>query len=499
MELCLNVKDVTKTYGAVCALEHANFELRTGEVMGLLGENGAGKSTLVKVLAGLVMPDSGSVLVAGKETNLFPTARSQEAGIAVVHQEYCSVPTMTVAENLVLGLKTAPLLWRPRALRAHARTLLDSVGLDDIDPRVTVESLSVAEVQLLEVARVISVDARILIFDEPTAALSDNEISRVMSAIRRLRDSGHSIVYITHRLAEVKEICDRVTVFRNGVSLPPVEVASLDLSDIVTMMLGREMESMFPDHTFEADAEPLFSVQNLLARGVSEPVSFEVPRGQIVGLTGQLGSGAGSVMETLGGLQRPLAGRVLLKGAELRPGSIRRMRQRGIAYCSPDRKRNGIFAVRSMRENLSSPWLGRFARGGWLSGGRERAETERIAQAFAADLLRLSTPVGALSGGNQQKVAVGRWLGIEPEIMLLEEPTRGVDIGARAEIYESLRRICDQGVGVVVASSDSSEILGLCDWIGTFYRGRMTDFRPRRQWTAEEMALQVMHGVREVA
>jgi ABC-type branched-subunit amino acid transport system ATPase component len=152
-----------------------------------------------------------------------------------------------------------------------------------------------------------------------------------------------------------------------------------------------------------------------------------------------------------------------------------------------------------MRENLSSPWLGRFARGGWLSGGRERAETERIAQAFAADLLRLSTPVGALSGGNQQKVAVGRWLGIEPEIMLLEEPTRGVDIGARAEIYQSLRRICDQGVGVVVASSDSSEILGLCDWIGTFYRGRMTDFRPRRQWTAEEMALQVMHGVREVA
>lgn len=467
--------------------------------MGLLGENGAGKSTLVKVLAGLVAPDSGTVLVDGRETSLYPTSRSQEAGIAVVHQEYCSVPTMTVAENLVLGLRTAPLIWRPKALRNRARKLLDLVGLHDVDPATPVEFLSVAEVQLLEVARVISVDARILIFDEPTAALSDQEIPRVMNAIRGLRASGRSIIYITHRLAEVKEICDRVTVFRNGSSAKPVSVDSLDVNSIITMMLGREMQSMFPEREHDYEMEPLYSVHDVMAHGIQEPVSFVVPRGQIVGLTGQLGSGTGPVMEVLGGLHPPLSGRVSLNGSVVTFGSMKGLRQQGIAYCSPDRKKNGIFAVRSMRQNLSSPWLGRVSKLGWISRTHERTWTERIASAFAADRKRMAAPVGALSGGNQQKVAVGRWLGIQPKVMLLEEPTRGVDVGARAEIYESLRRVCDEGVGIVVASSDSSEILGLCDWIGTFYRGRLTDFRPRHQWTAEQLTLEVMHGSREVA
>lgn len=497
MDLSLDVRDVVKRYGSVRALEHANFELRTGEVMGLLGENGAGKSTLVKVLAGLVLPDSGHISVGGEERSLYPSYRSQDAGIAVVHQEYCSVPSMTVAENLVLGLPTSPYMWRPKVLREHARGLLDAVGLHDVDPRATVDSLSVAEVQLLEVARVISVDAKVVIFDEPTAALSDKEITRVMSAIRRLKESGRSVVYITHRLAEVKEICDRVTVFRNGVSLPPVAVDSLEVSDIVTMMLGREMQTMFPDHNAIAEAESLLNVEGLLASGLAEPVSFNVPKGNIVGLTGQLGSGTSAVMEALGGVRSYQAVNVQLMGSKIRPGSVHRFRRQGIAYCSPDRKRNGIFAVRSMRENLSSPWLSRVARLGFISRGSERGQVDEIAHSFAADIRRMSTPVGSLSGGNQQKVAVGRWLGIAPRVMLLEEPTRGVDIGARAEIYQSLRRVCDSGVGVIVASSDSAEILGLCDWIGTFYRGRLTDFRPRGAWTAEELTLQVMHGERQ--
>ena len=489
----LRVSGLSKRYGSVQALDSVDFELRQGEVMALLGENGAGKSTLVKVLAGLVEPDSGTIELDGERVSLFPSARSQAAGVAVVHQEYSSVPTMSVAENLVLGQAGVPALWRPRAMRARARELLAQVGLDDIDPRTPVEDLTVAEMQLLEVARLLVRDARILIFDEPTAALTDREIDRVMAVIRRLVADGRSVIYVTHRLGEVFRLTDRVTVFRNGRSLPPERTSELDIDAVIQRMLGRELEAMFPDRGTLGE-ETLLEVDGLLAPGLVSPVSFTLRRGEILGLTGQLGSGADIPVRALAGRVPRTAGEVRLEGEEVDARTQRASVRGGFGYCTADRKRDGIFANRAIRENLSSPWLNAVANNfGWVSRRGERERAREIAGQFAIDVKRLESPVAALSGGNQQKVAVGKWLGTNPKVLLLEEPTRGVDVGARAEIYSSLRRLCADGLGIIVVSSDTSEIRGLCDTIATFYRGALTALAPREKWTEESLAREVMH------
>lgn len=488
----LAVRRLSKRYGNVQALDAVDFELRAGEVMALLGENGAGKSTLVKVLSGLVVPDAGTIEIDGRRATLHPSARSQAEGVAVVHQEYSLVPTLTVAENLVLGQEGVFPVWLPWKLKRMARELLANVGLEDLDPSTPVERLSVAQMQLVEIARLLVRDARILIFDEPTAALADREIDRVLGVIQRLAAEGRSVVYVTHRLPEVFRIADRATVFRNGRSLPAEATRDLDVDKVITLMLGRELETMFPPHGTAAEGA-LLSVEGLLAPGLAAPVDLTVRPGEIVGLTGQLGSGADVVVQSLAGMRPPSAGTVRLDGKPLALSSRAETLARGIAYCSADRKRDGIFAGRSIRENLSSPWLGSVAPGGWIAFREETRKARETAQRFAIDATRLATAVGALSGGNQQKVAVGKWLGAAPRVMLLEEPTRGVDIGARAEIYQRLRDVCDTGVGIVVSSSDTAEILGLSDTIGTFYRGRMTALKPQADWSEDALVREVMH------
>jgi ribose transport system ATP-binding protein len=488
----LLVRQLSKRYGSVQALNQVDFELRSGEVMALLGENGAGKSTLVKVLSGLVQPDSGIIELDGHPVDLFPSARSQAAGVAVVHQEYSSVPALSVAENLVLGQSGVSPLWLPGRLVARAREILASVGLEYLHPRTPVERLSVAEVQLLEIARLLVRDARILIFDEPTAALADKEIERVLAVIRRLAGAGRSIIYVTHRLPEVFRIADRVTVFRNGSSLPARPTRDLTVDSVITMMLGRELHTMFPPRA-PLNGQPMLHVESLMVPGLAEPVSLEVRPGEIVGLTGQLGSGAGSVVRCLAGIQPPISGRAMLDGHQLTFRSRSATLKQGIAYCSADRKRDGIFAVRSIRENISSPWVRKVSLHGWIMPHREYERASETAARFAIDVKRLGFAVGSLSGGNQQKVAVGKWLGAGPRIMLLEEPTRGVDIGARAEIYRRLRDLCAAGLGIVVASSDTAEVLGLSDTIATFYRGRLTAMKPYTQWTEDALMREVMH------
>jgi ABC-type sugar transport system ATPase subunit len=494
----LAVQGLSKRYGSVQALADVDFELRTGEVMALLGENGAGKSTLVKILAGLVQPDAGVVQVNGVQADLFPSSRSQAAGVAVVHQEYSLVPTMTVAENLVIGQARSSRVWIPRRLNARARELTATVGLDGLDPRTPVERLSVAEMQLLEIARLLARDARILIFDEPTAALADREIERVMEVIRRLAQEGRSIVYVTHRLPEVFRLADRVTVFRNGRSLPAADTSELDVDAVIGMMLGRELGAMFPARA-SGRGDKVLEVDGLNAPGLAEPVSFTAHAGEIVGLTGQLGSGASATAQAIAGRAAAAEGSVRLNGGELPLRSHAAVLRGGVAYCSPDRKRDGIFFGRAIRENLSSPWLGSVATNGWVVARRESERAREIAERFAIDVKRLGSAVGTLSGGNQQKVAVGKWLGTTPAVLVLEEPTRGVDVGARAEIYQRLRDLCDDGLTIVIASSDTAEVFGLCDTIATFYRGRLTAIRPHDDWTEESLRREVMHTTLEAA
>ncbi|MFD9716426.1 sugar ABC transporter ATP-binding protein [Streptomyces sp. NPDC059076] len=491
----LRVEGVSKRYGAVQALSDVALEVRPGEVMALLGENGAGKSTIVKVLSGLVRPDSGTVQMDGHPIDLSTSGASQAAGIAVVQQEYSTVGALSVAENLLLGQRGTRLWWNRRFLTRNADELLERVGLGHLDSRTPVEELSVAEMQLLEIARVLARSATLMILDEPTAALSQAEATLVLSTVRSLAEQGTSIMYITHRLEEVFAVSDRVTIFRNGRSSAPEETASLDTPQIVRRMLGRELGDMFPGPGHIDDNAPVqLSITGLTAPGVEAPIDLSVRRGQIIGLTGQLGAGGSALLKALAGFLPTLSGTVELAGEKVELTSRRGGIAAGVAYCSPDRKRDGIFDGLSIEKNLSSPWLDRVSRFGVLSKREERTVATRSAESFALDTRRLGSSVGTLSGGNQQKVAVGKWLGCDPRVLLVDEPTRGVDVGARAEIYKQLRSLADDGMAVVVCSSDTNEIFGLCDVIGTFHRGVLSSLAPKAQWTEETLVREVMHS-----
>lgn len=487
----LSITGLSKRYGQVCALDDVTLDVAPGEVMALLGQNGAGKSTLVKVLSGLVQPDAGELRIDGEALAFTTGKRSQAAGIAVVQQEISAVRSMTVAENLFLGRIGAPFIWTRRKMAAQARELLGPVGLEHLDPATPIGELGVGAMQLVEVARVLAGDARIIVFDEPTAALSDVEIERVLALVRRLRDEGRSVIYVTHRLGEVFRVTDRVTILRGGRSLGSQPTAGLDVEDVVTSMLGRPQEAMFPDSG--RPGERVLVADGLIGPGLTAPVSLEVRAGEILGLTGQLGSGADAAVAALAGMSADARGDVTVEGRTLPLGSRSAGLRTGVAYCSSDRKRDGTFANLSVLKNLSSPWLSQVAAFGVLRPRQERVTAEKAAQAFAVDPSRMLTSVERLSGGNQQKVSLGKWLGAAPKVLLVIEPTRGVDVGARAEIYARLRELCDNGMAVIVSTSDTEEIFGLCDTIGAFYGGRLVEVRPRRDWQEAELLRAMMH------
>jgi len=492
--LRLRMTGVRKSFGAVKALDNVDFELHPGEVMALLGENGAGKSTLAKVIAGVETIDAGDIMIDGEVAVLGTSAHAQRWGIAVVQQEFGTIPPMSVTDNLFIGTQGTSPFWSPRKMKRRAAELLEAVGLDHVEPYTLVEDLSVAERQLLEIARVLARDARIVIFDEPTATLSDSDITKVLQIVKRLASRGISIIYVTHRLGEVFALADRVTVMRNGRSLPPFSLSDVDTSTLVTAMLGRELETLFPErHRLSTEAPPILQVEGLTAPGLLHPVSFTLREGEILGLTGQIGSGASEMLAAIAGLLPARAGTVRVDGEEVKFGSRLHGLGAGIAYCSADRKSDGIFPDLSLLENLSSAWLRVVSRAGVVSSKRERSTAAQICARFTIDASRLRSPISVLSGGNQQKAVIGKWLGDTPRVLLVEEPTRGVDIGARSEIYAHLRKLCDAGVGIILVSTDSSEILGLSDSIGTFHADRAGEIRPYDTWTEESLLRTVMH------
>ena len=491
----VEVEGLEKSYGAVQALRGANFEVRAGEVMALLGENGSGKSTLVKVLSGLVGRDAGTVRVNGAALDLATPAASREAGVATVTQEFSLVPQLNAAENVFLGSGLGG-SWNQARLQGRAAPFLDSVGLGAVERRKPVGDLSVGERQLIEVARVLARDARILIFDEPTAALSDVEIARILELVKRLAAEGRSIVYVTHRLGEVFEIADRATVMRDGRSQEPIAVAETDVRGLIARMLGRELTTIYPERAARI-GPPLLNASEVTAPGLRRPVDLTVGRGEIVGLAGQLGSGAGSLLEGIAGLTGSSTGRLEVDGKTVSNRNLGQAIKAGIAYCSPDRKRDGIFEFRSVADNLTAPSLKRVTPGGWFSPARSRRLAGDLAARFAIQARRLDADTGTLSGGNQQKVAVGKWIGIEPRVLLVEEPTRGVDVGARAEIYGHLRQLAEDGMGIVFASSDLAEVAGLADTVLTFYRGQVVRSAPAVELPQAELMADVTHGPEE--
>lgn len=467
----VRVAALSKSYGAVQALQSADFDLAAGEVMGLVGENGAGKSTFVKILCGFTRRDSGSIEVDGAAVDIASPKRAEQAGIAVVQQELSVVGSLSVAENVFLGRPHSARVFTRRSLVARAIPFLEMVGLEHLDPRREASTLPVAERQLVEIARVVSGDAKVILLDEPTASLSDDDIARVKAVVRRLGREGRSVVYITHRLGEVFDLAARVTVFRDGRSLPAVNTADTTPDELIKSMLGRSLTRMFPPPAARLGASVL-DVTALATGGLAEPASATVRRGEIFGFAGQLGSGAAEFLRGLSGTQPATADRITVDGRTVTIRNPREALHAGIAYCSGDRKLDGFFRGRTVADNFTAPALTAVSPSGVLRRSLERRLAGRLAGLVDFDIGRLRHRVETLSGGNQQKVVLGKWVGADPRVLLIDEPTRGVDVGARAEIYRHLRRLTDDGLTIVFASSDMQEVHGLADTVTTWYRGR---------------------------
>ena len=469
----LAVEGVSKHFAGIQALSHVSLEIRSGEVLAICGENGAGKSTLVKILMGIHQPDSGSIFSEGREVEVRSPADGQALGIALVSQELSLAPDLSVADNIWLGSRRVPLFHRRAVLRRRAADTMAMLGFggDFIDRPVA--SLTLAERQLVEIARNLCRDARVLILDEPTAMLSDGEIERTFAAIRRLRSQGTAIVYITHRLGEVFTICDAATVLRNGQVVGSAATNELTRERLVEMMIGRQLENMYPPSRRDS-AEPLLAVRDLRIPGVAEDIALTVRCGEIVGIAGQIGSGAADVIRALAGLVPASAGTVQIGGKPVALGSRSRMLAAGVAFISEDRAVEGLFLKREVRENLVASRFGEFSRAGLISWGRLTAGATRLAARVGIDFKRLRHKAEDLSGGNQQKIAFGRCVDpVRPGLVLMNEPTRGVDVGARSDIYIIMREFCAQGFGLLMHSTDLEELLGMSDIVLTLYRGRL--------------------------
>lgn len=491
MQPLLQLSNISRSYGAIHALSGADFELGRGEVMGLVGENGAGKSTMVKIISGFDNGFTGEYRMNGDLQNFHTPTQAEKAGIAIAQQELSLIPTMSVAENIFLAGDGVPVLATKKTLAKRALPFMEEVGLEHIDPLRSANRLSVGEQHLVEVARLLAHDPQVLILDEPTAALGETDSIRILDMVARLRESGKSIIYVSHRMDEIFKICDRITVLRDGESQKPRSARDLNVESLVELMLGRELGNMFPPRTKKPRDEPLMKVRGLWPDGVLEPVNFDIYPGEILGLAGQLGAGTAEILGAIAGAATTRGGKLIFEGREFLPKRPKEAIAAGIGYCSEDRKHDGLFLGRPIMENLTAPALGRISAAGILSPKREVELASETAVNFTVDAARLPQEAGVLSGGNQQKVALGKWLSIKPKIILVNEPTRGVDVGARAEIYLKLRELADQGASIVIASTDLYEITNLPDRIVSFYRGIQIGEIELEDMTSERILQQI--------
>ena len=487
----VGVRNVGKSFGPIAALNDVSLDLGAGEIRGICGENGAGKSTLVKILTGVYRPDVGTILVGGVPTVVASPRHAQELGIAIVAQELSLCPDLSVEDNIWLGSLRVPFLHKRPQLRQRAAETLALLGADHIKLDVPVSTLSMGERQLVEIARLLTRDARILILDEPTATLTDVEIERIFAALLALKREGRSVLYITHRLAEVYAICDKVSVLRNGELVATTALGDLDRAALIELMLGRPSGEMYPEET-PARGAPALVVENLSVPGIVDDFAMTARHGEILCIAGQVGSGAAEVIAALAGLIHDADGRVSVDGRPLRLGSPARAAQRGIMFVSGDRAAEGVFRRLSVLQNLVATRLKEHSAFGFLRGGTLRAVAARLAKRVGVDARRLRARADELSGGNQQKLAFGRSIERRTKgVLLMNEPTRGIDVGARAEIYRLMRTFCDEGYALVMASSDLEEIVGLGDVVITLYRGRRIGHYRRREVTMHRIVADI--------
>ncbi|MFV0406026.1 MAG: sugar ABC transporter ATP-binding protein [Propioniciclava sp.] len=472
--LLLEVRDISKRFGATQALAEVSFDIRAGEVHALTGENGAGKSTLMKIISGNYSPDSGEILVRGERQHFTGPQAAKDVGIAIIHQELNTIADMSVAENLALGRepKTVLGLLDRGALAEQARQKLARVGLD-IDPRMPIGSLSVGLQQMIEIARAVSEDAQVLVLDEPTAALSQAEAEHLFGLIEQMRSDGMGLVYISHRMEEVWRLADRVSVFRDGRWVGTREKAAVRPDEIVHMMVGRPVEDLYANVHREPGEVRLAVTELTSANGAIGPVSFTVRAGEIVGMVGLVGAGRTEVARMIYGAERPASGEITVDGQRYRPRSPQRSIKSGIALLPEDRKEEALLLQMSVTDNVAISTLWKWLRGPLLMPKRVAESVAVLTQRLRVKAASGSIAVQSLSGGNQQKVVLARMLNQEPRLLILDEPTRGVDIGAKSEIYRIIDEIAHAGTAVLVISSDLPEALGLSDRLLVMRAGRI--------------------------
>ncbi len=470
----LAARGVDKRFGGVVALHGAEFACEAGEIHALLGENGAGKSTMVKVLCGVQQPDAGEITMAARPVTFRGPGDAASAGIVPVFQELSLVPDLSVAENLALGNEPRNRLGlvSGRRMRRDAAEALSRLGFVGIDPGSPVRDLPLADRQLVEIAKAIGRRPSMLILDEATSALNRREVERVFDVVRSMRDAGTAVVFISHRMEEVRELCDRATVFRDGTHVGTVDVRGAPKGQIVEMMVGRALREVFPPRPPRAEpSTPLLEVAGLTWGRELRDVSLTIHAGEIVGLSGLEGQGQGDLLRALFGIYARVSGTVRMGGRPVRLGSPRAAMRAGLALVPEDRKTQALILPLPVRDNLTLPTLPRWSRGGILSPSAEAGATTAVRERLAIKTASVATPVRQLSGGNQQKVAIAKWLLGETRVFLLHDPTRGIDVGAKQEIYAVMRGLAERGNGVLFFSTELSEIVGLCDRALVMYEG----------------------------
>lgn len=470
----LAMRDIVKRFPGVLALDHAQLEVRTGEVHCLVGENGAGKSTLMRILAGAERPDAGAVFIDGQPVTIQTPHHAQDLGISMIYQEFNLSPYLSVAENIFLGreprLGPTPFINWPRMYR-EAEEVLNRIRVW-LDVRRPVHECSVAQQQMVEIAKAISVNAKIIVMDEPSATLTDHELQALFDLVRTLREQGIAMIYISHRLDEIFTIGDRVTVMRDGRYISTNPVADVTRDHIIREMVGRELTEEYPKASLTRGEERL-RVEGLTREGAFEDVDLTLHTGEIVGLTGLVGAGRTEVARGIFGADRVDSGRIILDGKPVRIRSPRDAIRHGIGLLTEDRKNQGLVLNMSVRENTTLANLTELVRGPFISGRREAEATQRYVEEIHIKTPHIEQAVRNLSGGNQQKVVLAKWLFTQSRVLIFDEPTRGIDVGAKTEIYRLINRLAQEGVAILIISSEMPEVLGMCDRILVMHEGRM--------------------------
>ena len=493
----LSLKGASKTFGPVVALADGTIEVLPGEIHALVGENGAGKSTLVKILAGVHSPDGGEFRVAGKSAQFRNVSESKAAGISVIYQEPTLFPDLSVAENIFIGRQPKGrfgLISRSE-MRRKAAELFETLGVP-IDPDRIADGLSIADQQIIEIAKAISLDANVLVMDEPTAALSGVEVERLFSVARALRDKGAGILFISHRFEEVFDLSDRITVMRDGRYIQVHRTADVTVPEIVHEMVGRELGELFPKETAEI-GDVVLKVENLNSAGTFTGISFEVRAGEIVALAGLVGAGRTEVARAIFGIDSYDSGSVSLHGRTLKPHSPRDAIAAGIGFVPEDRRKQGLVLDLSVSRNATLTLRNSLARFGLISGRREREAAEEWSQRLQVKTGSQDLAVSTLSGGNQQKVVLAKWLATDPTFLIVDEPTRGIDVGTKAEVHRLISDLAGRGIAILMISSELPEVLGMADRVLVMHEGRISATLNRSEASAE-LVMQAATGNHDV-